>query len=491
MMMDISGRIEYVNTAFTHNTGYAQNEVLGQHPRSLRAGIQEDARYDGVWEALLGGRTWRGRIASRKKTGETYYEDALFTPVRNERAEVAHFVAIARDITADLERDAQLLHAQKLEAVGQLAGGIAHDFNNIMSAILMELELLGYEQELNTEVASAVQNVRASVDRAARLTRQLLLFSRRQAMNIQSNDLNLIVADLLRMLRRVIGENIVVDFLRAPAPIFADVDAGMIEQVLMNLCVNARDAMPDGGRVTIATSVVSVAAESLVSRQNARAGEFACIAVADTGTGMSPETQARMFEPFFTTKDVSKGSGLGLATSHGIIAQHGGWIEVTSKVDAGSRFDVFLPLGAREARRTSGPVARAMRHGSEVILVVEDETLIRTMITRALRQLGYEVHEAATGVEALAIWASERDRIDLVLTDMVMPEGISGAELSSRLRASKPEVEIILMSGYSVDLVEDAGAITRDLQFLGKPFTIAAMSDCVRAALDRTATNAG
>ncbi|MES2177676.1 MAG: ATP-binding protein [Gemmatimonadota bacterium] len=484
MMMDTEGRIEYVNAAFSQNTGYSRSEVLGQHPRLLRTGMHDDSLYDGIWQALESGRTWRGRLTSRKKSGESYFEDALFTPVRNERAQIAHYVAIARDITLDLDREAQLLHAQKLEAIGQLAGGIAHDFNNIMGAILMELELLSYEQELPDDIAAGVHSVRASVDRAARLTRQLLLFSRRQAMNIQLHDLNLIVADLLRMLTRVIGENIVVEFVRAPTPTFVEADAGMIEQVLMNLCVNARDAMEDGGRITISIEGCQLRATDLSARPEARAGSFACIGVADTGTGMNAETQRRMFEPFYTTKDVSKGSGLGLATTHGIVAQHKGWIEVASELGKGTTFRIYLPVSVQSSKRVSGPVVAPMRRGSEVILVVEDEANIRVMASRALRQLGYEVLEAVSGAEALTLWETEGDRIDLVLTDMVMPGGVSGADLSARLRAAKPELEVILMSGYSVDLVDDAEAITRERHFLSKPFTIAAMSDCIRAALD-------
>ncbi|MEP6999201.1 MAG: ATP-binding protein [bacterium] len=482
VMTDPFGRIEYVNAAFGAFTGYALAEVFGRGAQMLRSNDHGADFYEGIEQALRSGKAWQGRLSSRRRSGEPFFVDAVITPVRNARGEVSHYVGIGHDVTHELKREEQLRHSQRLEAVGQLAGGIAHDFNNIMGAMLMELELLEMEQTVSEELVEGIHSVRASIDRAAQLTRQLLLFSRRQAMKVQPHDLNLIVAELLRMLTRLLGEHVPIDFVSS-APLFVDVDAGMIEQVLTNLSVNARDAMPTGGRLTIAVDRVEFDAGAAEAQPNARVGSFARIRVEDTGSGMTTEVQRRMFEPFFTTKDVGKGSGLGLATTYGIVAQHNGWIDVTSALARGTTIQIYLPMLEGTPAYVGVRSAPSRRRGNEMILVVEDEEVLRSMVSRALRQLGYHVFEAASGPEALAMWGDLGGRVDLVLTDMVMP-GISGLELTSRLRALKNDVEVIVMSGYSVDLVHEGDMAVREVHFLSKPFTIAALSEIVRSALD-------
>ncbi|MEO8619873.1 MAG: PAS domain S-box protein [bacterium] len=486
VMTDPAGRIEYVNAAFGGITGYAPADVFGRGAQMLQSTDHGAEFYEAVEQTLRTGKAWQGRVSSRRTSGEPFFVDVVITPVRNARGDVSHYVGIGHDVTHELEREEQLRHTQRLEAVGQLAGGIAHDFNNIMGAMLMELELLEMEQSAPAEMVEGIGSVRASIDRAARLTRQLLLFSRRQAMKIQPHDLNIIIAELLRMLTRLIGENIAIDFVSS-APLFVDVDAGMIEQVLTNLSVNARDAMPMGGRLTIALDRVEFDAAAAEAQANARVGSFARLRVEDTGSGMTADVQRHMFEPFFTTKEVGKGSGLGLATTYGIIAQHDGWIDVTSVVGRGTTIQIYLPMleGVGAAASVGERSVPSRRRGNEMILVVEDEEVLRSMVARALRQLGYQVFEATSGVEALAMWEDLGARVDLVLTDMVMPGGISGLELTSRLRALKSNVDVIVMSGYSVDLVHEGDMAVREVHFLGKPFTIAALSEIVRSALDQ------
>jgi CheY-like chemotaxis protein len=358
-----------------------------------------------------------------------------------------------------------------MEGVGLLAGGVAHDFNNILGAVLMQLELLEIEHELSQPIRQAMHDMRDAVERAANLTRQLLMFSRRQAMRLEPLDLSIVVTEMLRMLRRVIGERIEVAFIRGDESVFIEADGGMIEQVVVNLCVNARDAMPDGGRLSIATSIRVFPAES------EHPGRWACLEVTDTGTGMSSDTVAHIFEPFFTTKEVGRGTGLGLATTHGIVTQHGGWIDVDTTLGVGTTFRLYLPALVNAPAIAPKNLRRPTRRGNAGVLVVEDEGLVRQMVSRSLRRLGHRVVEATTGREAIRIWADESDAIDVLVTDMVMPDGVNGVELVEELRRTNPTLRAIVMSGYSMQLSADA--IPADVAFLPKPFSLAALTKAI------------
>jgi len=408
--------------------------------------------------------------------------DTTKVPLADDAGRVFGILGVVEDVTDRVAAEEALRHAQKLEAVGQLAGGIAHDFNNILGAMLMELQLLEAEHPIAPTMARGFGDLRTSIDRAANLTRQLLTFSRRHAMRVGTHDLNTVVDHLLRMLTRIIDERVVVTFRAADDPVPFRGDAGMIEQVVTNLCVNARDAMPDGGTLTIVTSLVTRDGTD-AAHPAARPGRFACVEVRDTGVGMSAEVQQRIFEPFFTTKDVGKGTGLGLATTHGIVAQHDGWIEVASALRRGTTFRVLLP--AVDAPPPLAPARAAestARGAGETVLVVEDERLLRGMVSRTLRRLGYRVLEAANGVEARRLWAAEGPSVDLLLTDMVMPERISGIDLARELRATKPSLPVVVMSGYSAELTDGEAD---DVLFLGKPFTIGVLSEAVARGLGR------
>ncbi|MBI5382285.1 MAG: response regulator [Opitutae bacterium] len=396
-------------------------------------------------------------------------------------------LATVRDITARREMEEKLRQAQKMEAVGQLAGGIAHDFNNILAGTMMQLGLLLENPQLSPEIRETVEELELETQRAANLTQQLLLFSRRQIVETKPVDLQQVLANLLKMLRRLIGENIRLSLVEPSTPCWVQADPGMMEQIVMNLCVNARDAMPQGGALCLDLNVVELSAEAVVKDINARPGSFVCLSVTDNGHGMDAATRERIFEPFFTTKGPGKGTGLGLATVYGIAKQHHGWVAVESAPGCGTSFHVYLPaLTLPEPTSPTVIQPDAVRGGSETILLVEDEGLVRCGAATILKRLGYRVVEAANGHEALACWVQQAGAIDLLLTDMVMPEGMTGLTLAETLRVEKPGLPVVVASGYSVDLVNPERLDAANIVYIAKPFTKSALSAVVRKALDRT-----
>jgi PAS domain S-box-containing protein len=384
----------------------------------------------------------------------------------------------------------QLRQAQKLEAIGQLAGGIAHDFNNILTVILGKATPIAEDSRLPADVREASADVVRSGERAAALTRQLLAFSRRQAMQTRVVDLNAVVADIARMLPRVVGEDVSIRFLYGAGPVQVLADAGMIDQVLLNLAVNARDAMRGGGQLTVETSRLDVDEAAAARRAGARPGAFACLLVRDTGSGISADHLPHIFEPFFTTKDVGKGTGLGLATTYGIVQQHEGWIEVESDVGVGTTFRVFLPLTTTpelmevKDPRDATPARVSHPRGSETILVVEDEDAVRELVLDVLVRSGYTVLSASNGRQALGVWRSHGAGIDLLLTDVVMPGGMNGFELARRLRLENPGLAVVFTSGYSADTHDEGHVLRHDVNFLSKPYTLPKLAQVVRRSLD-------
>lgn len=391
------------------------------------------------------------------------------------------------DSTDRLNLEAQFRQAQKMESVGQLAAGVAHDFNNMLTVIQGHAGMLLARPALPPELFESGQAIYFAAERAASLTRQLLLFSRKSIVQTQPLDLRELVDNLGKMLRRLLGETIQFVFKAPPQLPLIQGDPGMVEQVLMNLAVNARDAMPRGGRLAISTDAMDVNETYVQMHPESRAGSFVCLRVSDTGCGMDAATVARIFEPFFTTKDVGKGTGLGLATVYGIVKQHDGWIEVASEPGKGTTFSVFFPAGTQSA--ASAPAApsptTAVRGGHETILVVEDEPVLRDLASVILNQCGYRVLEAGSGVEALSLWEHHRGSVDLLLTDMVMPEGISGVELAQKLVASEPRLKVIFTSGYNVDDLDTALIATGTAAFLQKPYTRISLAQAVRERLDK------
>jgi PAS domain S-box-containing protein len=391
-----------------------------------------------------------------------------------------------RDVTAQRHLEEQFRQSQKMEAVGQLAGGIAHDFNNLLTAILGNTQLLLRELPPGDSKRGDVEEIRKASERAASLTRQLLAYSRRQMLQPEILDLNVVVAEMDKMLRRLIGEHIAL--VAVPASDLGRVraDPNQIEQVIVNLAVNARDAMPDGGKLTIETSNVDIDETFAQAHLGSVPGSYAMLAVTDTGAGMDASVRAHLFEPFFTTKEVGKGTGLGLATVYGIVKQSGGYISVYSEPGRGSSFKIYLPRIATPVDAAPGPQKGGPARGSETLLVVEDEPAVLALSRRALEAQGYVVLAASDAAAALRVVERHGGTIHLLLTDVVMP-GLSGRELADRLTVQRPGIRVLYMSGYPGDAVVQHGTLPSGSAFLQKPFSPDGLARKVRDVLDANA----
>ena len=401
------------------------------------------------------------------------------------RGQSPMLLGLFRDVTAQKRLEEQLRQSQKMEAIGQLAGGVAHDFNNLLTVINGHASLLVASGVLAGVAARSAQQISQAAERAATLTRQLLAFSRRQLMQPRQLDMNEVVANITKMLGRILGEDIALQLNYSPQPARVQADAGMMEQVLLNLAVNSRDAMPKGGLLAIKISALEVDTRRLAQHSEGRAGQFVCLSVIDTGCGIPLENLRRIFEPFFTTKEVGKGTGLGLATVYGIVQQHQGWIEVESETGKGTTFRVFLPRSLEIAEAAIQPPAEpAARGGTETILVVEDEAPVRELVCHLLAGHGYQVLQAESGAKALQVWRDSKDRINLVLTDLVMPDQINGRELAERLWAERPRLKVIFTSGYSADVVGEDFVLRPGINFLQKPYHPHKVALAVRDCLD-------
>ncbi|MFO1501628.1 MAG: response regulator [Verrucomicrobiota bacterium] len=400
--------------------------------------------------------------------------------------DAAEIIGAYIDITDRKQLEEQLRQSQKMEAIGQLAGGVAHDFNNLLTIIRSYTTLILESEQLAPEIADQLKQVCKAADRAADLTRQLLAYGRRQVMRRQQLDLNELVTNLAKMLSRILGEDIALEVQCSSAPCPVEADWTMIEQILLNLAANARDAMMKGGRLTLQTSTGEFLAGSLPQHPEARPGPYACLAVSDSGCGIDPAILPRIFEPFFTTKDVGKGTGLGLATVYGIVKLHKGWTQVETKLQQGTTFRIYLPLHTQPAQHASEvapPLAANV--GSATILFVEDEPALRKVARTVLERSGYRILEAGTGLEALAVWKDHHARIDVLITDMVMPAGLTGRELATRLHQDKPELKVLYTSGYSDELVASNGVAPDEADFLPKPYSPQMLLSALRATINR------
>ncbi len=483
VIADLSGAIEYVNPKFTQTTGYRFEEVRTKNFRELPGHLKEEGDYQRMWHTVTSGKEWQGEIHRQKQTGESYWEISTISPIFAPDGQITHFLAVNEDMTERKHLEEQLRQVQKLEAVGQLAGGVAHDFNNMLASIMLNLGLLQQRQDLDAEMRDALAELMRDTGRSAKLTRQLLMFSRRSVLEVKTLDLNEVVAGFLKMLQRLIGEHVEFEFVPNVTLPPVEADPSMMEQVLMNLCVNARDAMPKGGRITIELASTEASAAKVAAYPGVMAGQFVCLSVADTGCGMDELTLRRIFEPFFTTKEPNQGTGLGLATVHGIVGQHKGWVEVESALGRGSVFRIYLPVAKNRLPQLETEPQAATQVGSEALLLVEDEALLRRVTAKSLRRLGYQVYEAANGAEAMAVWNQCKDSVDLLLTDMVMPGGMTGLELANKLREDRPELKVVLCSGYSAESFNtSAMTATRALR-LQKPYQIEDLARMIRLGL--------
>ena len=486
MITDTQGTIQYVNPAFERITGYSQVDAVGQNPRMLKSGEQDAAFYRDLWTTISSGEVWHGRLVNKRKDGTRYTVDTTITPVRDEGGRVVNHISLQRDVTHDLQLEEQYRQAQKMEAVGRLTAGIAHDFNNLLTAINGFAELIHFQLGPADPAHEMAAKIAESGKRAAGLVRQLLAFSRKQVINPQVLDLNTVVTEMDKMLRRIIGEDVQLAANLAPDLWEVKVDPGQIQQVIVNLAVNARDAMPDGGKLTIETANVVMDGNYVADHLGAEPGEYVLLAVSDTGMGMSQEVQAHVFEPFFTTKGLGKGTGLGLATVYGIVKQSQGNIWFYSEQGVGTTFKIYLPRTGEEAQPfIETEAAGEGPSGGETILLVEDDERVRELARLTLEHQGYVVLEASDGQEALRLANEHGGPIHLLLTDVVMP-GMSGQTLSQRLALTQGNLKTLFVSGYPDEAVAHHGVLEPGVAFLQKPFGPMALARKVRAVLDST-----
>jgi PAS domain S-box-containing protein len=476
------GRFADANEAFLRMTGYRRQELIGRTVGELSLCPDLESR---AWPVLRAQRNVQNiecQVASN--AGES--RQALISLETFNLGGQPHVLMIAEDLTDKRKLEAELRQAQKMEAVGQLAAGVAHDFNNILTIIQGHASLQLAVNEIDVDVADSFRHIAGAAERAAHLTRQLLAFSRKQVMQPRRLDLNALVRQISTVLPRLIGEHIrlLTDFAPDLPAVFAD-DCNM-EQILLNLAVNARDAMPTGGTITLRTEDVSIDDNHLRRVPEAISGRYVCLSVRDTGIGMDLPTRNRIFEPFFTTKEVGKGTGMGLATVYGIVKQHDGWVEVESETGEGSTFKIYLPVCEEAPEVESRVIAFSPRPlgAGRTVLVVEDDPSVRGLVKEILQHYHYRVIEAEDGEEALALAREYSNEIVLLLTDMVMPRGISGRDLAQRLLADRPDLKVIYTSGYSTELFDSSLALEEGVNYLPKPYTSGMLAEILRGALE-------
>ena len=475
-------RIVDANERFLQVSGYSRAELIGQTPADLFL-WDKPAVADQWYEALEQKQLVRDQSAKIRHRNDSL-RDMLVSLSSVAMDGKPHVLLLAQDVSERTLLESQLRQAQKMEAIGQLAAGVAHDFNNILTVIQGHSGLLQHKLKATNLDTKSIDQINTAATRAATLVRQLLMFSRKQIMQFRHLSMNDILRNAIKMLERLVGEHVEIKFIpQLPLPsIYAD--SSMMEQIVMNLAVNARDAMPNGGCVTIKTSVERVCRDATPMDPEKRDGDFICLTFGDTGSGMDTQILNRIFEPFFTTKPAGKGTGLGLSTVFGIVRQHQGWLEVESKLERGTTFRVYFPASYQTAEKTEIIADTRLLGGRETVLVAEDEEPLRQMVVHILKIQGYTVLEAESGQQALAVWEQADRKIDLLLTDMVMPGGVMGRELAEKLAGKFPGLKVIYTSGYSPGMAGKDASLLEGRNFLPKPYSIGKLTQFVRECLD-------
>ena len=484
IISDRKGTIQYVNPAFERLSGFTKEDIVGQNFRVLKSDKHDEGFYWQMWKQISSGEAWAGRINNRMKDGSLREFETIISPIRDDSGAIVNFVSVNRDVTQEVALEAQLLQAQKMEAVGTLAGGIAHDFNNLLQVIQGYTEVLLHGLNEDPSHHEALQKIHRSAQRGAELTRQLLTFSRKVQSERRPLDLNQEVEQIKNLLERTIPKMIEIEAHVDKTPAIVSADPAQVEQALMNLAVNAVDAMSDGGKIIIEIERASLDEEFCKTHLGARPGEYVLLTISDTGHGMNKEILEHVFEPFYTTKEVGKGTGLGLAMVYGIVKTHEGYILCYSELDFGTTFKIYLPALVQSKHRSeAGEGEDQLKGGDETILLVDDEKYIRELGVELLTDVGYEVLTAIDGESALQLYRKEQKRIDLVILDLVIP-GMGGKKCYEEILKINPQAKILIVSGYSVNGPGKEAMEAGAKGFVGKPFDVSHMLTTVRHILD-------
>ncbi len=485
VITDTSGAIEYVNGHFTTLTGFTIEDAGGQILNILTRGSTQHSEFTQLWETIMAGGEWRGEFRNSTRDGDPFWEQALISPIRDETGAITHFIVIEEDITERKQLEGQLRHSQKMDAIGQLAGGIAHDFNNILTAIVGYASIMELKLPADNPLKRNAEQIISTAERAAKLTQGLLAFSRKQVSNRITVDLNEIINRVHQLLKRLISEdiNLEINLGHGSLPVLAD--SGQIEQVLMNLATNARDALPRGGGIVISTEMVAIDADFVSARGFGEPGRYALLSFSDNGEGMEDETAKRIFEPFYSTKELGKGTGLGLSIVYGIIKEHNGYIVSHSTIGLGTIFHIYLPLldTAPDVMSVKAPEQLDAARGRDCILLAEDDDATRMLGKEILNEFGYSVIEAVDGEDALAKFRELRSQIRLVLLDVIMPK-INGREVYEAIREIDPDVRVLFCSGYGKEVVIHQGGLEEKMSYISKPFTPKELLMKIREVID-------
>ena len=482
IITDAKGDVRYINQAFERDSGYVFQNIFGQNIALLR-GIQDKQRDQEILETILAGNPWTGEIQTKRQDGTIYTINASITPIKDNNDSIVNFVGVQRDVSLEKNLREQLQQARKMEAIGLLAGGVAHDFNNMLTPIMGYTQIMLRDFDQHDRHYKYLQEISKAATHSADLIRQLLDFSRKQTIKLEDVDLNESIAKMEKLLRKLLRENIVLQIEPWQEPCIILVDRGQIEQILMNLIVNARDAMPDGGTLTIEIKQMELDESFCVSHVGAIPGRYGVLAVSDSGIGMDLETQQRIFEPFFSTKG-QKGTGLGLATVYGIVKQLSGSIWLESEPGKGSTFEVYLPCSENNRIESILKEVTVQNfNGIESILLVEDEESIRTITAEMLSLHGYSVLVTENGTNALKLLNEITEPVHLLITDVIMPD-LNGKDLMDKILEKTPEIKVLFMSGYPESVISHYGVLGSDVNFIQKPFSILALTRKVREVLN-------